>query len=107
MSRRELWGRALRDPATWGRALRVGAPVGLLQAAIHQGDAWLRLAVDASVVTKTVVSPLVGFTLDGARFIFALGSPRRHIPIDGVPIERELHGDRCTTSRITGFNELK
>ena len=63
MSRRELWGRALRDPATWGRALRVGAPVGLLQAAIHQGDAWLRLAVDAAVVTKTVVSPLVGFAL--------------------------------------------
>ncbi|HEX7898104.1 MAG TPA: hypothetical protein VF950_10115 [Planctomycetota bacterium] len=63
MTRREQWVRALGDPATWGRALRVGAPVGLLQAAIHQGDAWLRLAVDAKVVLKTVVSPLVGFAL--------------------------------------------
>jgi hypothetical protein len=63
MSKRQLWIRALNDPATWGRALRVGAPVGLLQAAIHQGDAWMRLAVDARVVLKTVVSPLVGFAL--------------------------------------------
>ena len=63
MTRRELWVRALMDPATWGRALRVGAPVGLLQAAIHQGDAWLRLAIDAKVVIKTVVSPMVGFAL--------------------------------------------
>ena len=63
MTRRELWARALADPATWGRALRVGAPVGLLQAAIHQGDAWLRLAVDAKVVIKTVGSPMVGFAL--------------------------------------------
>ena len=63
MTRRELWVRALKDPATWARALRVGAPVGLLQAAIHQGDAWLRLAVDAKVVLKTVVSPMVGFAL--------------------------------------------
>ena len=63
MTRRELWVRALKDPATWGRALRVGAPVGLLQAAIHQGDAWLRLAIDAKVVIKTVVSPMVGFAL--------------------------------------------
>ena len=61
MTRRELWVRALRE--TWGRALRVGAPVGLLQAAIHQGDAWLRLAIDAKVVIKTVVSPMVGFAL--------------------------------------------
>ena len=61
MTRRELWARALRE--TWGRALRVGAPVGLLQAAIHQGDAWLRLAIDAKVVIKTVVSPMVGFAL--------------------------------------------
>ena len=63
MSRRERWSHALRDPSTWGRALRVGAPVGVLQAAIHQGDAWLRLAVDAAVLTKSVMSPLVSFAL--------------------------------------------
>lgn len=63
MSRREAWIRALRDPATWGRALRVGAPVGLLQAAIHQGDAWLRWAVDGKILLKTAVSPLLGFAL--------------------------------------------
>ena len=63
MSRREAWLRALSDPASWGRALRVGAPVGLLQAAIHQGDAWWRGAVDGKVLVKTLVSPLVGFAL--------------------------------------------
>lgn len=63
MSRREAWLRALGDAATWGRALRVGAPVGLLQAAIHQGDAWLRWAVDGKVLLKTLVSPLLGFAL--------------------------------------------
>ena len=63
MTRRELWVRALRDPSAWVRALRVGAPVGLLQAAIHQGDAWLRLAVDATVLLKTLVSPVLGFAL--------------------------------------------
>ncbi len=63
MSRREAWLRALSDPATWGRALRVGAPVGLLQAAIHQGDAWVRGALDGKVVLRTLVSPLLGFAL--------------------------------------------
>ena len=41
----------------------MGLSVGLLQAAINQGDLWLRHAVDLGVVVKTIVSPLIGFTL--------------------------------------------
>ena len=41
----------------------MGLSVGLLQAAINQGDLWLRHAVDFGVVVKTIVSPLIGFTL--------------------------------------------
>jgi hypothetical protein len=63
VSRRALWVRALADPAAWSRALLVGAPVGLLQAAIHQGDAWMRLAVDAKIILKSAVSPLLSFAL--------------------------------------------
>jgi hypothetical protein len=41
----------------------MGLTVGVLQAMIHQGDAWWRGEVRAAVVTKTILSPLVTFTL--------------------------------------------
>ena len=49
--------------SVWLRAVRMGLTVGLLQAAINQGDVWARGAVTSSVVLKTIVSPLIGFTL--------------------------------------------
>ena len=61
--RRSLWREALRQPSVWRRACTLGLSVGLLQAAINQGDLWLRQAVDKTVVAKTIVSPLIGFTL--------------------------------------------
>jgi hypothetical protein len=63
MDRKALWVWALRQGSVWKRALKMGLTVGLLQAAINQGDFWLRGDVRASVVIKTIVSPLVGFTL--------------------------------------------
>lgn len=63
MGRRDVWIRSLADPRAWGRGLRIGIPVGLLQAAVHQGEAWLRFAVDAQVLVKTAFSPAIAFLL--------------------------------------------
>jgi hypothetical protein len=37
--------------------------VGLLQVMINQGDFWLHHTVDAVVLTKTIISPLVTFSV--------------------------------------------
>jgi hypothetical protein len=43
----------------WGRTLRIGLPVGLLQVAINQGDAWLSGVITTAVVLKSILSPTV------------------------------------------------
>ena len=60
---RSLWIEALLHPSVWKRALTLGLPVGLLQAIINQGDFWWRHAVDGAVVAKTIISPLVTFSV--------------------------------------------
>jgi hypothetical protein len=61
--RRALWGKALRQRDVWGRALKIGFGVGLLQAAVNQGDIWLRDTVSAGVIVKTLASPLISLLL--------------------------------------------
>jgi hypothetical protein len=61
--RRELWTLALRQRSVWMRALKLGLTVGLLQATINQGDRWWQHTVDSAVLVKSIVSPLIGFTL--------------------------------------------
>lgn len=63
LSQRALWARALRQRSVWQRAVRLGLSVGFLQAVVNQGDHWMSGAVDGTVVTKSIVSPLIGFTL--------------------------------------------
>ena len=43
--------------------MKFGFTVGLLQATINQGDHWVRGEVDRVVIIKSIVSPLIGFTL--------------------------------------------
>jgi hypothetical protein len=43
--------------------LAIAVPVGLLQAAINQGDHWLAGEVTQGVVIKTILSPLVTITV--------------------------------------------
>ena len=62
-NRRELWHQAFRQSSVWRRALRLGFTTGLLQAAVNQGDVWLHHAQTAETVVKTIISPLIGFTL--------------------------------------------
>ena len=60
---RLLWAEAFRQRSVWLRALKLGFTTGLLQAAVNQGDRWLGHTVDHLVIFKTIVSPLIGFTL--------------------------------------------
>jgi hypothetical protein len=62
-NRRVLWRHALQQRSVWWRAVKLGLTVGFLQATINQGDHWLRGEIDRAVIIKSVVSPLIGFTL--------------------------------------------
>lgn len=61
--KRTLWMLALRERSVWVRAVKFGFTAGLLQAAVNQGDYWLRHEIGAAVVVKTIVSPLIGLAL--------------------------------------------
>lgn len=52
-----------RDPRVWRQALCIGLPVGLLQAGLNQGDHWYHHHVDSVVIFKTLLSPLLSFTV--------------------------------------------
>ena len=54
---------ACRDPRFWRRTLLLGLPVGLLQAALNQGDHWWHGQVDAVVVAKSILSPLLSCSI--------------------------------------------
>ena len=58
MNRRMIWRRALSRRSVWLRAVRMGLTVGLLQAAINQGDVWARGAVTAGVAKKVMRADL-------------------------------------------------
>jgi hypothetical protein len=58
-----LWLEALQNRAVWIRAAKWGVPVGILQAVINQGDYWFHHTVDLVVLVKTIVSPLVTFSV--------------------------------------------
>jgi hypothetical protein len=63
-SARPTWIRALAEPSVRRRAIVVGAAVGAAQVVVNQGDAWLGLVarremVGASIVVKTLLSPLI------------------------------------------------
>jgi len=52
---------ACRHPAVWARAAKLGLVVGLIQVLLNQGDHWLRHEVDAVIVAKSILSPLLSF----------------------------------------------
>ncbi|MES2697051.1 MAG: hypothetical protein V4773_26540 [Verrucomicrobiota bacterium] len=59
---RRRFAEAARDPRAWRRTLLLGLPIGLLQATLNQGDHWWHRHVDALVVLKTILSPLLSCT---------------------------------------------
>ena len=60
---RSLWFQAFCQAVVWRRAAIVGLLIGLLQAVINQGDVWLRHEETLGTVAKTIVSPLVTFSV--------------------------------------------
>lgn len=62
-ARRTLWRQALCQRSVWWRAVKLGLSVGFLQATINQGDHWLSGEFTHVVIIKSIVSPLIGFTL--------------------------------------------
>jgi hypothetical protein len=54
---------ALRDSRVWRRTLLLGLPVGLMQAALNQGDHWWHGEVTAGVVAKSILSPLLSCSI--------------------------------------------
>jgi len=54
---------AMRDGSHWRRTLLLGLPIGLLQVALNQGDHWWRHQVDAAVVAKSILSPLLSCSI--------------------------------------------
>jgi hypothetical protein len=61
--RRSLWNQAFCQRSVWLRALRLGTPVGVLQAVINQGDVWLHHQETLETMIKTVASPAISTTL--------------------------------------------
>ncbi|MCI0747985.1 MAG: hypothetical protein L0Y58_21470 [Verrucomicrobia subdivision 3 bacterium] len=62
-TRRALWRQAFRQRSVWARAAKLGLSVGLLQATLNQGDHWIYRSVDSTIILKSIVSPVIGFTL--------------------------------------------
>jgi len=52
-----------RQPAVLRRAARLGLVVGVIQVSLNQGDHWLRHEFSAGLVIKTVLSPLLSFSI--------------------------------------------
>ncbi len=60
---KRLWHEALSNAGVWGRASRLGLTIGLLQAVVNQGDYWLRDEVTLSVAVKSLLTPLITFSV--------------------------------------------
>jgi hypothetical protein len=63
VSRWRHWRDAFFNRRVWIQALKIGAPVGILQALLNQGDVWLAHAVTWKVVAKTILSPLLSMSI--------------------------------------------
>jgi hypothetical protein len=72
----------IRDRRVWRPTLFIGLPVGLLQAALTQGDHWWHHQVDTTVLTKSILSPLLSCTIAFVSAVATRGSrpfrPHQH-----------------------------
>ena len=62
-SRQRLWVAALQNGSVWKRAATLGLSVGVVQAVLNQGDYWLHHAVNTTIIVKTIISPLITFSV--------------------------------------------
>ena len=62
-SRPNLWRIAFQQRSVWVRGAKLGLSVGVLQAILNQGDVWLAHNETMGTVVKTILSPLVTFSV--------------------------------------------
>jgi hypothetical protein len=62
-SKSHLWLVAFQQRSVWVRGAKLGLSVGVLQAIINQGDVWLAESETLGTVVKTIVSPLITFSV--------------------------------------------
>jgi hypothetical protein len=60
---RSYYWHALHERAVWLRAAKLGLVVGFAQVFLNQGDHWLHHQVDAAVVIKSILSPVLSFVI--------------------------------------------
>lgn len=58
-----FWWTAFRQRSVWARGAKLGLSVGVLQAILNQGDVWLARTETAGTIFKTILSPLVTFSV--------------------------------------------
>jgi hypothetical protein len=63
VNNRGAWLNAFCQRAVWTKAAMVGLPVGCLQALLNQGDLWWQHKADGLVLFKTLLSPLITFSV--------------------------------------------
>ena len=68
---KDLYWRACLAGSVWRRAAKIGLTVGLIQVALNQGDHWLRHELSAGVIVKSILSPLLSFSI---AFVSAAGT---------------------------------
>ena len=68
----------MRDRRVWRPTLFLGLPVGLLQAALNQGDHWWHHQVDTTVLTKSILSPLLSCTIAFVSAVATRGTRTSH-----------------------------
>lgn len=59
----QLWQEALTHRGVWRRSLVIGLTVGAIQVIVNQGDHWLHGRVDAVVILKTLLTPVIGVSV--------------------------------------------
>jgi len=58
-----LWFTACRSRSVCARTAKLGLSVGVLQAVLNQGDKWLDRSADSTVIAKSIISPLLTFSV--------------------------------------------
>jgi hypothetical protein len=62
-SKSHLWLVAFQQRSVWVRGAKLGLSVGILQAIINQWDVWLAESETLGTVVKTIISPLITFSV--------------------------------------------
>ena len=58
-----LWNEALTSWSVSRRSLVIGLVVGSVQIVVNQGDVWVRLQINSTLILKTLVTPMIAISV--------------------------------------------